>query len=70
MIKLYLNIAIKIRETKQKLQKDITDNRELININDKMRQIEEEEEEIVTAIMAETKKNLARRRRQKEIEVI
>jgi hypothetical protein len=35
-----------------------------------MKQIEEDEEEMVTAIMAETKKILARKRIQKEIEVI
>lgn len=62
-------MAFKVLEAKEKLQRDIADNRELININNRMRQIEEEEEEMTTAIMAETKKNLARMRRQKEIEV-
>lgn len=54
---------------KEKLQKDIADNRESIARNEKMRQTEEEEEEMVTVIMAETKKMLAKARRLKELEV-
>lgn len=54
---------------KEKLQKDIADNRESIARNKEMRQTEEYEEEMVTAIMAETKKMLAKERRLKELEV-
>ncbi|XP_025419505.1 vicilin-like seed storage protein At2g18540 [Sipha flava] len=60
---------VDVQIAKEKLQKDIEDNRELISINNKMKQIEEDEEEMVTAIMAETKKILARKRIQKEIEL-
>lgn len=54
---------------KEKLQKDIEENRDLINRNDEMRRSEEEEEDMMTAIMAETKKIVAKTRRLKEKEV-
>lgn len=55
---------------KEKLQKDIADNRIMITRQDDIRETEEWEEEMVITIMAETKKTLARTRRLKEIEVI
>lgn len=57
------------KAAKEKIQKDITENRELITKNDEMRRLEEWEEDMVTAIMAETKKILTRTRQLKEIEV-
>lgn len=61
---------MKAKLAKEKLQKDIAENKKLINRNEELRQTEEQEEEMVIAIMAETKKLLARARRLKEIEVV
>jgi len=58
------------RLAKEKLQKDIEDNRIMITSGDDVRETEEWEEDMVTTIMAETKKTLARARRLKEIEVM
>lgn len=64
-----LPVRSQTRVAKEKLQKDIEDNRELIAKNYEIQQSEEQEEEMMTAIMAETKKILARTRRLKEREV-
>lgn len=64
-----LLLRSQVRVAKEKLQKDIEGNRELIARNYEIQQSEEQEEDLITAIMAETKKILAKERRLKEREV-
>lgn len=65
----YTNANTQARVTKDKLLKNIEDNRVLTTSKEEERCREDLEEDMVTTIMANTKKLLARMRRSRELEV-
>lgn len=62
-------VSYKIFETRESMLKNLNDNREIIDRNNEIRQLEEKEENMAIAIMNETKLKIDKIRKLKEIEV-
>lgn len=56
-------------KTRENLRNHLNENRNIVDENNKQRQLKDQEENAIVSIMADTKKKIANKRKLKEIEV-